>query len=173
MDPAKAQKPSAVQAKADAAKPSQTKVAGYLSSNQEGWIPTVSWPNDCQTHLDCNSFHVMWLFCSYFSSCADSGCVAGAGRGSCCSASRNKQGKAQSAVQTLESGLQLYVKTSCIAFCVQAPALDPFAALADSLPSAAPVAPQPVYTGPEVTEVKHSPGSAVWTCTCLCVWVCF
>lgn len=36
--------------------------------------------------------------------------------------------------------------------------MDPLDALASSLPSADPVAPpQPVYTGPEVKEVKHSP----------------
>lgn len=38
----------------------------------------------------------------------------------------------------------------------QAPAVDPFDALASSLPSVGPVAPQqPAYTGPEVKEVKH------------------
>lgn len=41
--------------------------------------------------------------------------------------------------------------------------MDPFDALASILPSADPVAPpQPVYTGPEVEEVKHSR-----VCVCL------
>lgn len=61
---------------------------------------------------------------------------------------------------------------------VQAPALDPFDALADSLPSAAPVAPQPAYTGPEVKEVSHSRVPALkaeWvsgSAVCVCVFVC-
>lgn len=36
----------------------------------------------------------------------------------------------------------------------QAPEVDPFDALASSLPSVGPVAPAPVYTGPEVKEVQ-------------------
>lgn len=47
----------------------------------------------------------------------------------------------------------------------QAPAPDPFDALASILPSADAIAPkQPVYTGPEVKEVQHSHSVPVCVC---------
>ena len=52
----------------------------------------------------------------------------------------------------------------------QAPAVDPFDALAGSLPSSEPVAPKgPRYTGPEIKEVRV----LLCVCTRMCVHGCF
>ncbi|XP_075870571.1 calpastatin isoform X23 [Nelusetta ayraudi] len=63
------------------------------------------------------------------------------------------QGKTDAPKPT-QTKVQVEVPAAASRGTSQAPALDPFDALADSLPSAAPVAPQPAYTGAEVKELS-------------------
>ena len=90
-------------------------------------------------------------------------CVAGAGGGSSHGSQRSQRGNDLQKALCFEKHVALLL---CAEFAlhVQAPAVDPFDALASILPSADPVAPEPVYKGPEVKEVQNS--CSVHACVC-------